>query len=62
MPPFGVSVILLGWYGEILGLKTKKLENQGVLRIWRSKGWTEKDPSASPPAPDGSRDDCISNR
>lgn len=30
--------------------------------IQRSKGRTVKDPSASLPAPDGSRDDCESNR
>lgn len=30
--------------------------------IWRSKGWTVNDPSASLPAPDGSKDDCESNR
>lgn len=30
--------------------------------IQRKKGRTEKDPSASLPAPDGSKDDCISNR
>lgn len=30
--------------------------------IQRSKGRTEKDPSASLAAPDGSKDDCISNR
>ncbi len=30
--------------------------------IQRSKGRTEKDPSASLPASDGSKDDCIDNR
>ena len=30
--------------------------------IQHKKGRTEKDPSVSLPAPDGSRDDCISNR
>ncbi len=30
--------------------------------IPRSKGRTVKNPSASLPAPDGSRDDCESNR
>ena len=30
--------------------------------IQRSKGRTVKDPSASLPAPDGSKDDCLDNR
>ena len=29
--------------------------------IQYQKGWTEKDPSASLPATDGPKDDCISN-
>ena len=30
--------------------------------IQRHKGRTEKDPSVSLPAPDGSKDDCLDNR
>ena len=44
----------------LVGLAT--LAEKGKPYIMRFKGKTVKDPSASLPAPDGSKNDCLSNR
>ena len=55
-----VVSIFAGIVGGLNGLVS--LVQKCKPYIERRKAQTEKDPSASPPAPDGSRDDCISNR
>lgn len=44
----------------LVGIATLAEKYKSYIR--RSKGWTVNDPSASPPATDGSKDDCKSNR
>lgn len=44
----------------LVGLATLAEKSKSYIK--RSKEKTVKDPSASPPASDGSNDDCLSNQ
>lgn len=55
-----IASIFAGIVGGLVGIAT--LVEKCKPYIKRRKERTEKDPSASLPAPDGSKDGCISNR
>ena len=55
-----VVSILVGIVSCLVGIAT--LIEKCKPYIKRHKGLTEKDPSASLAAPDGSSDDCVSSR
>ena len=52
--------ILGGIVSILVGMVTLAKECKSYIQ--RSKGRTVNDPSASLPAPDGSKNDCLSNR
>lgn len=52
--------VFAGIVGGLVGIAT--LAEKYKSYICRRREWTEKDPSASLPAPDGSDEDCVSNR
>ena len=55
-----VVSIFAGIVGSLVGITT--LTEKYKSYINRRREQTEKDPSASPPASDGSNDDCTSNQ
>lgn len=56
----GILDILSRIVSILVGLAT--LAEKTAAYIRHKKARTKKDPSASSPAPDGSRDDCTGNR